>query len=467
MTVPVSASPTHPAATGHRAAVARPQRPLPVPVEPWLFPALREELLSNGVTLLTCDRPGQEVLSVEIVVAVPLALEPRDLEGVLGITTSALVEGVPGLSSLDFIQELENCGATLGVGAEHAGLRITLDVPVPHLVRALSLLVRAMREPLLPAASVDRLVRSRVHALVRHRTDPERRAALELHGAVFDASDRRSRPARGTEETVRRIDRDAVVACHRRFLRPAVTTVVVAGHLSGNGTEAALRRVLSTWEGEPGTLPAPPAPPVRDDPAVIVVDRPGAVQTRLVLGRAATARTAPGWDALLIGNHSLGGSVNARLDRELREAKGYTYGFHSRLLAVVRHSLAVVTGAVETSVTGEALGDIRRILREVAEHGISARERSAAVAQIVDAAPLRYLTASAVADEIAVLVLDGRAPASLPGAFQRAAAVTTEEASAALREAFAPDRLVTVAVGDASRIGEAVREAAGSAPRTV
>ncbi|EFG65809.1 M16 family metallopeptidase [Streptomyces sp. SPB074] len=462
MTAPVSASSLHPAAVGRRAARPRPQRPVPVPVKPWLFPALREEVLANGVTLLTCDRPGQEVLSVEIVVAAPLVLEPRDVEGVLGITTSALVEGVPGLSSLDFIRELENYGATLGVGAEHAGLRITLDVPGTHLVHALALLVRAMREPLLSATAVDRLVRARIHALVRHEAEPERRAALELHAAVFDSADRRSRPARGTQETVRNIDRDAVVACHRSFLRPAVTTVVVAGDLSGNGVEAALHRVLSSWEGESGTLQAPPSPPARDKPAVIVVDRPGAVQTRLVLGRAATARTAPGWDALLIGNHSLGGSVNARLDRELREAKGYTYGFHSRLLAVVQHSLAVVTGAVETSVTGDALGDVRRILQDVAERGIDERERSAAVAQIVDAAPLRYLTAATVADEIAVLVLDGRAPATLPGAFRRAAAVTVEEASAALREAFAPDRLVTVAVGDASRIAEAIAEVTSS-----
>ena len=189
---------------------ARPARPLPVPVEPWLFPTVHEEVLGNGVTLLTCDRPGQEVLSVEIIVAAPLSLEPRDLEGVLGITASALVEGVPGLGSLDFIQALENCGATLGVGAEHAGLRITLDVPSAHLCRALGLLVRALREPLLPSAAVDRLVRSRAHTAVRNRSDAERRASMELHAAVFDPADRRSRPARGTEETIRRIDRDAV-----------------------------------------------------------------------------------------------------------------------------------------------------------------------------------------------------------------------------------------------------------------
>ncbi|MFD8204870.1 M16 family metallopeptidase [Streptomyces sp. NPDC059695] len=255
MTAPVSASPPH------RFAGPRPRRPVPVPVEPWLFPALHEDRLANGVTLLTCDRPGQEVLSVEIVVAAPLALEPRELEGVLGITTSALVEGVPGLGSLDFIRELENCGATLGVGAEHAGLRITLDVPVTHLERALSLLIRAMREPLLPATAVDRLVRSRVHALVRHRADPERRAALELHGAVFDPADRRSRPARGAEETVRRIDRDAVVACHRRFLRPAVTTVVGGGGGCGAAPPAPPGPGRRGRGGAGGARPAPPPPP--------------------------------------------------------------------------------------------------------------------------------------------------------------------------------------------------------------
>ncbi|MDX3098005.1 pitrilysin family protein [Streptomyces sp. ME19-03-3] len=440
---------------------ARPARPLPVPVEPWLFPTVHEQVLGNGVTLLTCDRPGQEVLSVEIIVAAPLSLEPRDLEGVLGITASALVEGVPGLGSLAFIQELENCGATLGVGAEHAGLRITLDVPCAHLGRALGLLVRALREPLLPSAAVDRLVRSRAHTVVRNRSDAERRASMELHAAVFDPADRRSRPARGTEETIRRIDRDAVADCHRRCLRPAMTTVVVAGDLSGNGVDAVLHRALSDWDGEPGGHPLPAAPPVRDEPELILVDRPGAVQTRLVLGRAADGRTSPGWDALLIGNHSLGGSVNARLDRELRETKGYTYGFHSRLLGVVGHSLAVVTGAVETSVTGDALGDVLRILREVAEGGITEEERAAAVAQIVDAAPLRYLTASAVAEEIALFVLDGRTPSALPEAFRRASAIDAGEASEALRTAFRPDRLVTVAVGDVSVIGDAVREAAG------
>ncbi|PNG18545.1 M16 family metallopeptidase, partial [Streptomyces cahuitamycinicus] len=430
-----------------------------VRAEPFRFPPVHRTVLANGVTLHTCDRPGQEVLSVEIIVQVPLALEARDLEGITGIAARALAEGTPGLPSLDFIQELEHCGATLGAGAEHAGMRITLDVPGPYVEHALSLVVAALREPLLPPRAVDRLARSQADAHRRHLADPERRASLEIHRALFDARDRRSRPALGDAETVLRIDRDAVAAHHARHVRPGATTVIVAGDLVRFDVDTVLHRVLSDWEGERHAVRAPQAPPpVPDEPAVILVDRPGAVQTRLVLGTVAPGAADPGWDALLVGNHCLGGSVNARLDRVLRERKGYTYGFHSRLVGVVEHSLAVVTGAVETSVTGAALSDIVTILDAATHEDITAQEHRAAIAQIVDAAPLRYLVPANVAEEIALLVLDGRDPAILTDVFTRAAAVSAAEASAALRSAFPPHRMVTVAVGDTARFTAEIRD---------
>ncbi|WP_298564771.1 M16 family metallopeptidase [Streptomyces luteogriseus] len=436
----------------------RPGRPAPVRAAPFRFPPVHRAVLANGVTLHTCDRPGQEVLSVEIIVKVPLALEARDLEGITGIAARALAEGTPRLPSLDFIQALEHCGATLGAGAEHAGMRITLDVPGPYVEHALGLVVAALREPLLPPRAVDRLARSQADAHRRHRADPERRASLEIHRALFDARDRRSRPALGDAETVLRVDRDAVAAHHARHVRPGATTVIVAGDLVRFDVDTVLHRVLSDWEGEQHAAGAPPVPPVPDEPAVILVDRPGAVQTRLVLGKAVPGAADPGWDALLVGNHCLGGSVNARLDRVLRERKGYTYGFHSRLVGVVEHSLAVVTGAVETSVTGAALSDIVTILEAAAGEDVSAYEHRAAIAQIVDAAPLRYLVPANVAEEIALLVLDGRDPAILTDVFTRAAAVTAAEASAALRSAFPPHRMVTVAVGDTARFAAQVRD---------
>jgi predicted Zn-dependent peptidase len=437
-----------------------------VRTEPFRFPPVHRAVLANGITLHTCDRPGQEVLSVEIIVHVPLALEPRDLEGITGITARALAEGTPQLASLDFIQELEHCGATLGAGAEHAGMRITLDVPGPYVEHALSLVVAALREPLLPPRAVNRLARSQADAHRRHLADPERRASLEIHRVLFDARDRRSRPALGDADTVLRVDRDAVAAHHAHHVRPGATTVIVAGDLSRFDVDAVLHRVLSGWEGEQRPAETPPAPAPPGEPAVVLVDRPGAVQTRLVLGRVVPGAADPGWDALLVGNHCLGGSVNARLDRVLRERKGYTYGFHSRLVGVVEHALAVVTGAVETSVTGAALADIVDILEAATDEDITAYEHRAAIAQIVDAAPLRYLVPANVAEEIALLVLDGRDPAILTDVFTRAATISAGEASAALRSAFPAHRMVTVAVGDTARFAAEMQDHC-AAPVTV
>lgn len=441
-----------------RTPPARPARPSLAPVPSWRFPVIHTDLLENGVRVLTCDRPGQELLTAEIVVAAPLACEPRELEGVVGILAAALAEGVTGTSALDFAHALEHCGATLGVGAEHAGLRVTLDVPGPYFAEAIGLVLSALRAPLLPGWAVERLVRSRVQSCSHERADGERRASMELHRAVFAPEDRRSRPARGTEDTVRSIDREAVAAFHTAHVRPAGTTVVVVGDLTRYPPDRALRRALSGWQGSPGAPEPVPAPPVRDGPGVLLVDSPGAVQTRVLLGRAAPGRTARGWDPLLIANHCLGGSVNARLDRELREVKGYTYGFHSRLLAIGPQSLAVATGAVSAPETADAVEDVGRILRRLESEELTERERNAAVAQIVSGAPLRYVTSATVAEEIALLVLDGRDPASLPDAFARVAAVTAAEATAALRSAFRADAMVTVAVGEvdsfASRLAD-------------
>lgn len=454
---PTAATPI-PRTSTPKNTLPRPARPAPVRAAPWRFPTVHRADLVNGVTLHTCDRPGQEVLSIEIIVGVPLALEPRELEGVMGITARALAEGTPTLASLDFIQELEHCGAPLGAGAEHAGMRVTLDVPGTLAERALGLVVSALREPLFPHRAVGRLARSQADAHRRHLADPERRASLEIHRALFDSGDRRSRPALGDAESVLRVDRDAVVAFHARYVRPCATTVVVAGDLARFDVDTMLPRVLGSWEGDQHATEAPPAPPVPDEPAVVLVDRPGAVQTRLVLGRVAPGAADPSWDAMLIGNHCLGGSVNARLDTVLRERKGYTYGFHSRLVGVVDHSLAVVTGAVETSVTGAALKDIEEILGALAQEDLTAYEHRAALAQIVDAAPLRYLVPADIAEEIALLVLDRRDPAVLTEVFPRAAAVTVAEASAALRSAFPPRPVATVAIGDVSRIEHEIRE---------
>ncbi|MBB0229821.1 M16 family metallopeptidase [Streptomyces calidiresistens] len=431
--------------------------------KPWAFPAPDRSGLPNGLTVLRSHRPGQRVVAVELHLPAPLAAEPRDREGVATITARALSEGTDRHTGEEFAAELERCGATLDAWADHAGIRISLEVPASRLGRGLELLADALRAPTFPEHEVERLVRNRLDEIPHELANPARRAAIALSEALFPADSRMSRPRQGSAETVARIDTKAVRAFHEAHLRPSTATAVVVGDLTGVDLEGMLGETLGTWRGE-DRPPAPYAPVAGDDsPRVIVVDRPGSVQTQLLIGRVGPDRHDRVWPAQQLGVYCLGGTLTSRLDLVLREEKGYTYGVraYARVLRSSADgtggSLLAISGSVATDVTGEALADLRRVLVTLAEEGLTDAERDTAVRNLVGVAPLRFETAAAVAGTLADQVEQ-----ELPDDFQarmyeRLAETGTVEATAAAVAAFPADRLVTVLVGDASRIVEPVR----------
>ena len=156
--------------------------------------------------------------------------------------------------------------------------------------------------------------------------NPGRRAAKQLSQELFPASARMSRPREGTEETVARIDAAGVRAFYEAHVRPATATAVVVGDLAGVDLDAVLAGTLGGWTGD-AAEPVPVPPVTADDTGrVVIVDRPGAVQTQLLIGRTGPDRHDQVWPALVLGTYCLGGTLTSRLDRVLREEKGYTYG---------------------------------------------------------------------------------------------------------------------------------------------
>ncbi|WP_333766665.1 M16 family metallopeptidase [Streptomyces sp. IBSBF 2435] len=432
--------------------------------KPWAFPAPERGALGNGLTLLTSHRPGQQVVAVEVLLAAPLDAEPEGLDGVGTIMARALSEGTDQHSAEEFAAELERCGATLDAHADHPGVRVTLEVPASRLDRALALLAEALRAPAFPDDEIKRLVANRLDEIPHELANPARRAAMALSSEIFPATLRCSRPRQGTEETVRRIDAAAVRAFYAAHVRPATSTAVVVGDLTGIDLPALLDDTLGRWTGSKAEARPRPAITSDDSARVVIVDRPGAVQTQLLIGRTGADRHDPVWAAQVIGTYCLGGTLTSRLDRVLREEKGYTYGvraFGQVLLSSADGTgaaLLAISGSVATEVTGAALGDLRQVIRTLAEGGLTDEERDVAVQNLVGVAPLRYETAAAVAG-----TLTDQVEQELPDDFQsrlyaRLAATGTVEATAAAVSAFPLDRLVVVLVGDASVIAEPVRE---------
>ncbi|UKL07176.1 M16 family metallopeptidase [Streptomyces sp. NBU3104] len=430
---------------------------------PWAFPAPERTTLDNGLTVLTCHRPGQQVVAVEVLLDSPLDTEPEGLDGLATIMARAFSEGTDRDSAEEFAAELERCGATLDAFADHPGVRLSLEVPVSRLEKALGLLADALRAPAFAEAEIERLVRNRLDEIPHEQANPARRAAKELSRQLFPAGSRVSRPRQGTEETVERIDAAAVRAFYERHVRPATATAVIVGDLEGTDLGALLAGSLGAWQGDAGQ-PNPVPPVTADDTGrVVIVDRPGAVQTQLLIGRVGPDRHDRVWPAQVLGTYSLGGTLTSRLDRVLREEKGYTYGVRS-FAQVLRSTpegtgaaMLAISGSVDTESTGPALDDLWKVLRTLAAEGLTDAELDTAVQNLVGVAPLKYETAAAVASTLADQV-EQRLPDDFQARLYRMMTETgATEATAAVVSAFPADRLVTVLVGDASRIAEPVR----------
>ncbi|MEU3794045.1 M16 family metallopeptidase [Streptomyces fructofermentans] len=430
---------------------------------PWAFPEPGRGTLDNGLTVLRCHRPGQQVVAVEVLLAAPLDAEPQGLDGIATIMARAFSEGTDKHSAEDFAAELERCGATLDAYADHPGVRLSLEVPVSRLPKALGLLADALRAPAFEDSEVERLVRNRLDEIPHETANPARRAAKELSRQLFPASARMSRPRQGTEKTVSAIDSAAVRAFYDSHVRPATATAVVVGDLSDVDLDALLGETLGAWTGSQAQ--ARPVPPVTADDTgrVVIVDRPGAVQTQLLIGRVGADRHDRVWPAQVLGTYCLGGTLTSRLDRVLREEKGYTYGVRA-FGQVLRSApdgtgaaMLAISGSVDTPNTGPALDDLWKVLRTLAAEGLTDAERDVAVQNLVGVAPLKFETAAAVAGTLADQVEQYLPDDYQATLYQQLAATGTVEATAAAVSAFPVDRLVTVLVGDAAQIEEPVR----------
>lgn len=430
-------------------------RPVVAPPEPWDFPSGTTHELSNGLRLVTYDVPGQYVVSVRLGLPVSLRDEPRRLEGVASIMARTLDEGTADHSAEEFARLLERKGVSFGAGMADSGLSVDLDVVKGNLEPALDLLRQILTEPVFPQAEVARQVRTRIAEIEQERSVAAHRAGLEFVRTFYAPDDRSSRPTGGTRETVSAITREDVAAFHARHVVAAGVTVVVAGDLEGLDVPTLVEQALGGWDKGPGdreTHLQHAAALAPDRSRIVLVSRPGSVQTEFVIGAPGPDRSVEGgWAPYPVLGFVLGGSPNARIDAVLREEKGYTYGIRSSFRPRRRGGVFLTSGSVRADSTAESLRLLVEIL-ESGREGFSDKEVRSGVDFISKTAPGRYATADAIADEAVSMALDGR---------------TTEFTTANLRDLATVDRDRVQAAYDRFARGAGVGDGAPGAGWTI
>lgn len=442
-------------------------RPAVAPPGPWAFPLPRESVTDNGIRVLSYAVPGQYVVSVRLVVPLSVTDEPAGREGVAAMTARLLDEGTAEHSSEEFAEQMERAGMALGASVSDGALSVDVDVPQRFLPRALDLLRQVLSEPAFPPDEVRRILRSRLAEIEQERASAPHRAAREVTACLWAPGERAALPTAGTTGSITDLTREDIVAFHRTRVGPRRATLVVAGDLDGLDIDSLVSAGLGRWVNPEHLTPTPPRPPTPKGGTthVVLVDRPGSVQSELSVAAPGPDRsTASGWAPYPVLSFVVGGSPSARVDAVLREDKGYTYGIRAAFRPRVRGGSFVTAGSVRADATVEALRLLVEIL-ETAREGFTDAELRAGVDYIVQTAPGRYATADAVADEASALAMEG-----LPLDFQTTTLASMRELDAdRLRTAYravATGKWVIVVVGDAASLRAGI-EGLGLGPVTV
>jgi zinc protease len=444
------------------------ERPSAGEPRPYAFPAFGRSRLSNGIEVIAVHLPERELLTGVLFESIGAGDERDEEAGLTVLMARAMTEGTRSRDAIALVEAGERLGASIHAEAGWDAMSVGVDVPSERLGPALDLVAEVMAEPVFPEAEVIRLREERLNDILQARADPRRRAEEGFVETIYAPGSPYRRPASGTRETVESFDAAAVREMHARRFDPNRMTLIVGGDLDGIDVSELAERRFGGWEPSQ-TCEGPrqiPAKPAANPWRVRVLDRPGSVQTEIRIGHVGERRKIPDFHALSVMSAILGGLFNSRLNRVLREDRGYTYGASAGFDLRRARGPFAARAAVNTEVTVPAIQDLLTELNGMRDRPVTADELNGARDFLMGVFPLRFETPPAVVGAISSIVIHGLPDDELARYREAIEAVTAEDITAAAQGHVRPDEASILLVGDASAFLPAL-EAAGLGEITV
>lgn len=455
---PPPAAPVPDAPAAPPAPPARQPPPPPLPARPIEFPPFRETVLPNGLRLIVVEKHDQPVANVNLYVATGTAADPMAKLGLAGMASEVLTKGTARRSAQQIAALIEGVGGNLGSSATADYTAVSADVLADQLPLALDLVSDVTLRPTFPRAEVD-LARTRtLSSLQLAMSQPGEVAQRRFARAIY--GERHPYGSAPLAATVRAITRGDLVGFHNRYFRADNALLVVSGDVDAARVEELVRQRFGGWKGGGAPQVTFVEPPARQGPALYLVNRPGSVQSNILVGGVAVKPDNPDYYPLQVMNQIVGGGTDSRLFTILREQKGWTYGSYSRLSRPKDVGVLAASAEVRTAVTDSALTEMMSQLRRIREETVSQAELDAAKSYLTGSFPLRIETAGQIASQIARNRLLGLPAAELTAYRDRIQAVTAVDVQRVARQYVRPDQAVIVVVGEASQLYDRLKDIA-------
>lgn len=433
------------------------------------FPDVETATLSNGMDVVLATRSTIPVVNVALQFDAGYAADAGGLLGLSNFTTAMLDEGAGRLDALELSRQLELLGATLSAGSNLDTTTVSLSALKENLEDSLDILSDVVQRPNFPEDEIERQRPQLLTGIQQEKANPTSIALRMLPAMMYGEGHAYGIPltGSGTEEAVTTITRDDLVTFHATWMRPDNATLYVAGDTTMEEMQPLLEKTFGGWTAE-GDAPVKNIAEVElTEPRVVLVDRPGSAQSFILAGHVAPPTGVENNIEINAMNEILGGNFVSRLNLNLREDKGWSYGVRSLLPGAKGQRPFIIYAPVQTDKTTESIREIVREVRAfIGGSPASEAELEPVVLDAVRSLPGQFETSNAVLTSLLASGRFGRPfnyPETLPARYN---SLSTGEVAEAAGDVLKPDAMVWLIVGDAEQILEGV-EAAGIGPVTV
>ena len=439
------------------AQAVRKSVPAPGPALTFHLPVPKTFALKNGMKVYFVEDKNLPLLSAQFAARAGSENNGPQQAGLAVLTATTMAEATTTRDLTALAEAQERLGTRIGQGATVDGATDSLTVTTDNADAGMELLAEVIEHPAFNAEDFERLRKQRLVSIAQQADSPAA-IAINVGPMLLYGNQPYGAPATGTVASVGGIKREDVQAFYAAHYGPADSSLALAGDISEGEARRLAEKYFGGWQSAASsgaTIPAPPAPPTRK---IVIIDKPGAPQTALFAFGFGVPVTTPDLQAIQIMNYTLGGSFASRINMNLREEHGYTYGANSQYASYREGGMFLAGGLVRTDITGPAAKELlAEITRFPANPPTEAELKQARDARI-QSIPAQFETTAATADAESSLFLTNRPLdyfSTLPDKYR---AVTAADVTRVAKDDVHPDSLIILAVGDRAKIEPGLKD---------
>ena len=445
-------------ATAGAQTPAKETPPAPGPLRKFEIPPVQTATLSNGLKIAVVEKHSLPIVTARIQVDAGAVREPAAKSGVAVLTANILSEGSRELTGAEIAERMAKLGAQFGTSANFGSAWVNVTSLPNVFNEAFRIASATVTEPRFDAADFTRIRNNQIAGFEQSMSSASGVANRVFVSTVYDPNTPYARLSGGTKTSLEALTRDDVLNWHKTMYSPANTTVMFVGDITLAAARALVEGALGKWTAAAPTLAkldnkVRPASATR----IILVDRPGSVQSSVIVGQGTIGWGTPDYFAMQAIAQVLGGGFGSRINTNLREKHGWSYGAFSTFNPQLGAGTFYVSSEIRTNATDSAISETVREFKRIVQEPVPATEVRDQLNNVVASFPSSVQTVQGLMARLANVVTY-----SLPTEFyttyrEKLAAITAEDIARTGKSLLKPEAITVVAVGDLKTIEAPIR----------